>query len=67
MTSPGDFWQHNKTHEIVRVEEELGGLLSFSILRKGKWQMCPNVWDLEEFEQKFTKLHLRQVLDERTE
>lgn len=67
MAAPGDIFQHNTTHEIVRVEEERGGLLSFSVLRQGKWQMCPNVWDSEEFELKFTKLHLREVLGDRSE
>ncbi len=64
MVRPGEFWQHNKSHAIVRVERERGGILSFSILRQGKWVLCQNIWDSEQFAQKFTKLHLREVFSE---
>lgn len=49
----GCLWRHLETREVVRVDRSLGGLLTFSIYRKGRWVLCRNLWDEVEFRQKF--------------
>lgn len=50
---PGERWRHRQTGELVRIEVQLLGLLSFSILRNGRWTMCRHLWDVDQFRQEF--------------
>jgi len=50
---PGERWRHRQTRELVRIEVQLLGLLSFSILRDGKWTMCRHPWDENQFREEF--------------
>lgn len=50
---PGERWKNRRTGELVRIEVQAFGLLSFSVLRDGEWQMCRHVWDAEQFRKEF--------------
>ncbi len=52
---PGERWRHRQTRALVRIEVRLLGLLSFSVLREGRWLQCRHVWDEEQFRQEFER------------
>ena len=53
---PGERWRNRQTGELVRIEVQFLGLLSFSVLREGRWYMCRHLWDAEQFRNEFELL-----------
>lgn len=44
------FWINKKTRELIRIERQLLGFLSFSVRRDRKWWMNPHIWHEDEFQ-----------------